>query len=287
MIWKRHDDPPSRFRSIFAKAFRKARSEYDEEESSPGFSRDPARTDRRQGDDGARERRNEDAYENREEAAQERDIVATEPILEPKLQSMVDAIRVHAPNASEAEVVHFLLHTSRGRDVARHLKDISKRKDDRPMSRIEKLQAIAKQHGMATVAKGMLTDNDAHGVSEHEFTSLIMEEAKRKGQTFEKYFTAPENLDIRKAHQLTKSTLVDVQPISVGVGSSDNNTDWQEAYAQLQEMAEKLRASAPYLSVSQAFARVFEDQKNAELAARAHKRPNASDAGSYPYPYPR
>ena len=37
--------------------------------------------------------------------------------------------------------------------------------------------------------------------------------------------------------------------------------------------AEELRRSAPYLSTAQAFARVFEDTKNAELAARAHRRP--------------
>jgi hypothetical protein len=295
VICKRYDpddDPPTsdlgrQLRKTFANVFRK-KSEYDEEMSSPGFSRDPARTDTAESnyDAGAGERRSEDEYQDRKGKEQEADIIATRPILEPKLQSMVDAIRVHSPNSSEEEIVHFLLHTSRGRDVARHLSEITKQKEQ-PMSRIEKLKDIAKRHGVENIAKGMLTEGDAHGISEAEFTTLMTDEATRKGMSFEKYFTAPENIDIRRAWSITKSTpvdkaLVEVQPMSVGVGSSDNNTDWQDAYAQLQEMAEKLRASAPYMSVSQAFARVFEDQKNAELAARAHKRPSATS--SYPFP---
>jgi hypothetical protein len=141
------------------------------------------------------------------------------------------------------------------------------------MSRIDTLRAVAKHIGVRAVAKAINEGGDADGLTEHEFTTLMMDEATRKGQTFTQYFTAPENIDIRRAHQLTKSSLVEVQPVSVAVGFSDNNTDWQEAYAQLQQLAEELRASAPYLSVEQAFARVFTDQANAELAARAHRGP--------------
>jgi hypothetical protein len=68
---------------------------------------------------------------------------------------------------------------------------------------------------------------------------------------------------------------VEVQPVSVEVGRTDVEDDKAAALAQLQAMAEKLRASAPYLTVEQSFARVFEDQKNVELAARAHRRPQA------------
>jgi hypothetical protein len=125
-------------------------------------------------------------------------------------------------------------------------------------------------------------DSDAQGISEFEFTTLMMEEATRKGLSFEKCFTAPENLDIRKAHQLTKATRVDVQPVTVEIGSTVTEDDSRAAYEALQAMAEKLRASAPYLSVSQAFARVFEDQKNAELAAKAHRRPSATTSYAFP-----
>src|SRR5262249_21158073 len=93
---------------------------------------------------------------------------------------------------------------------ADHLSNIIKsRKEEPPMSRIEKLKAIAKQYGgVATIAKGMLTDNDAYGVSEFEFTEMMKAEAMRKGVTFERFFCDPANIDIRRAHQLTKNVSV-------------------------------------------------------------------------------
>jgi hypothetical protein len=103
LLWKRADDDApqgddtmtryerrSRLKAIFDKAFRKARSEYDEEESGE-FSRDPAGVDDPQDDDGARERRNEDQYEDREEADQEHDIV------HPKPRQLVAALRLANP----------------------------------------------------------------------------------------------------------------------------------------------------------------------------------------------
>jgi hypothetical protein len=273
-------DRSARMRKMFIRALRKARSEYDAEKTSPGFSRDPARTDTAESneDAGSRERRNEDRYEDREEATQERDVVATEPVLAPRLQQMVDAVRSAAPNLSEQEVVHFLLHTARGRDVAEHLSNhITKSRKAPPMSRIE----IVKRYGLATIAKGMLMDSDAYDITEHEFTAMMLAEATRKGLSFEKYFTAPENIDIRKAHQLTKATLmvpVEVQPVSVETRRTDTESDAKAAYDQLMEMAEELAASGEYRSVASAFSALFEDQKNAELAARAHRRPNAAYA---------
>jgi hypothetical protein len=63
-----------------------------------------------------------------------------------------------------------------------------------------------------------------------------------------------------------------------------NNTEQSEAYAQLEAMASKLRESAPWLSTDQAFAKVFENPKNAALANLAHRRPVAPAGGAYPYP---
>jgi hypothetical protein len=40
----------------------------------------------------------------------------------------------------------------------------------------------------------------------------------------------------------------------------------------LMRKAEELRRSAPYMSIAQAFERIFTDQANAELASRAMKR---------------
>jgi hypothetical protein len=43
-------------------------------------------------------------------------------------------------------------------------------------------------------------------------------------------------------------------------------------------VTEELAASGEYRSVASAFTAVFTDQANAELAARAHRRPNAAHA---------
>jgi hypothetical protein len=210
-------------------------------------------------DAGASERRNFDEHQDQEEATQEHDVVATQPILSPQLQSFVDAIRVHAPNMSEAEIVPFLLHTARGRSVAEHLANITKsRKEQPPMSRFEKLQQLAKRGGVQLVAKALLAKGDAMEISEFEFFKLMESEAERRGMTFEKYFCDPTNVDIRKAHQLTKATLVDVQPVTVETGSTATESDAQAAYEALEAKAEELRRSAPYLSTQQAFARAFE-----------------------------
>jgi hypothetical protein len=288
VLMKRHDPShghSSRLRKTFTRASRK-KSEYDEEMSSPGFSRDPARTDTAESneDAGASERRNEDRYEEREEHDQEGDIMATS-VMPPKLHQMVAAIRTAAPHVSEQEVVHFLLHTASGRSVAEHLSNhmISKSKDHRPMS----LQALAKRDGVETIAKALLAKGNAIGISEFEFTELMKAEATRKGQSFEAYFTDPANIDIRKAWTLTKSTLVakdtlmrpvEVTPVSVEAGRTNTESDAKAAYDQLMEQAERLAASGEYRSVASAFAALFSDQKNAELAARAHRRPNAAHA---------
>jgi len=174
-------------------------------------------------------------------------------------------------------------HSPTGRQLAEHLSNHIT-KEEKPMSRIEKLQAIAKQHGVRNIAKLISDEIDAQGISEHEFTALMMDEAARQGMSFEKYFSAPEQLGVRKAHQLTKSTPVAketlLRPVEVKPVVSDS--DSEEAYRQLQAMAEQLAAAGKYRSVASAFAAVFEDQANAALAAKAHRRP--SPMTNYPHP---
>jgi hypothetical protein len=229
------------------------------------------------------ERRNATRFQESREPEEEADVVATRPILPVKLQSMVDAIRANREDLSEEQVVHFLLHTGRGRAVAEHLANITKQEEPPAMSRIERLQSIAKSHGVETIAKGMVADNDSYDVSEAEFTAMMTAEAKRKGMSFTKYFEAPENVDIRKAWQLTKNTRVEkdslIKPVEVKPTESFGDTE--EAIRQLNEMARKLYNAGKYRTVEQAFSAVFQDQRNAELAVRAHRRPNAA------YPFPR
>ena len=62
----------------------------------------------------------------------------------------------------------------------------------------------------------------------------------------------------------------------VGGADATDVNDASEAYGKLTAMAEELHRRSPTLTVAQAFARVFEDQANAELAAKAHRRPTAT-----------
>ena len=149
------------------------------------------------------------------------------------------------------------------------------------MSRVEKLQALAKRGGVQLVAKALLAKGDAMEISEQDFFELMKAEAAREGVSFTKYFEAPENIDIRRAWQMTKGTMVAKDSLmqQVQAGPTVSAEDSEEAYRQLMEMAERLAAQGKYRSVSQAFAAVFSDQRNAELAARAHRRPNAAHYG--------
>ncbi len=107
---------------------------------------------------------------------------------------------------------------------------------------------------------------------------------ERPDQAFARYYSAPENLDVRKAIQLTKGfpRLMETVPTSTEVGATDVEDDSAEAYDKLVEMAEEQRRRAPTLTVAQAFARVFADPANAKLAAAAHRRPAPTTNYEFP-----
>lgn len=225
------------------------------------------------------------------------DVEADDSKVNPKLEQMVNAMIVALPSLRRDQAMHWLLNTASGRALAEHLNSITKRKEP-PMNRTDGLRQIAKDFGVAKLAKMLVMESNAHGISEVEFTKLIDDEAQktrqpgeRPGSCFSRFFSAPENVELRRAHQLTKNTpvsksaaapLMSFQPVSVETGSSATADDSVKAYNQLTAMAEAMRAKSPALTVAQCFARVFEDTKNAELAAKAHRRPQASDAYAMP-----
>jgi hypothetical protein len=114
-----------------------------------------------------------------------------------------------------------------------------------------------------------------------------------KSSTFARWYSEPAQLELRKAIQIAKNTpvdkafpqLMDMKPVQVG-GDDAFDTDVKDssakAYAQLTEMANEMRAKSPTLTVAQCFARIFTDTKNAELAARAHRRPSATTGYAMP-----
>lgn len=165
------------------------------------------------------------------------------------------------------------------------------------MDRTTELQSIVKSHGgIQTMAKLFVAAGKSIGnVTEHEFTKLMFDEAQktrqpneRPNQAFANFYSAPENVELRKAIQICKSVpssapLMAFEPTQVG-GADVSVNDSAKALAQLNDMAEAMRAKSPELTVAQAFARIFTDTANAELANRAHRRPRAEDTGAYPFP---
>lgn len=159
-------------------------------------------------------------------------------------------------------------------------------------NKIDGLREIAKSFGITHLAKFIVDENSAHGMSELEFFRLVQAEAsttKRAGETdaqaFDRYFTSSGSVTLRKAHAITKSgpCLMDVEPTQVGGAVAvDVDTDRSAAMKQLNKLAEEQRARAPWMSTAQAFAKVFEDPTNAAIANRAHRRPAPTTSFAFP-----
>jgi hypothetical protein len=205
----------------------------------------------------------------------------------PQVERHVAALRVANPNLSREDAMHYLLHSQSGRDLARHLTDISKiqRRADNYEVAIEKHRAHIKKHGIVPLASYIVRKGRSP-LGEHEFTELLMEAARLQkkenesdAQAFARLFE--NDLTIRKAHAICKSIgafemgQVNVAPSVTETGRTDVESDAKEAYDLLMQKAEELRASSPYMTIEQTFSRVFQDSKNSDLAARAHRRPTA------------
>jgi hypothetical protein len=139
------------------------------------------------------------------------------------------------------------------------------------------LKTFAHAHGVHAICKHIISENDeaASAFTEEEFTDILMDEARKHqrtdesvGSAFSRMFSAqtPDGLLLRKAHARVKEA--NFPPLTVGkahippprqVGGKDatNINDASAAYSKLAEMAEQLRASSPYLTFAQAFARVY------------------------------
>ncbi|WP_029084785.1 hypothetical protein [Bradyrhizobium sp. th.b2] len=133
--------------------------------------------------------------------------------LPPKLEAMIAAVIAASPNSmSRQEAINYLLHSRHGRELARHMATF-KRKDEPIMDRATELQSIVKQHGgLMAMAKLFIANGESlGGVTEAEFTKLIDAEAQatrktgeRPAPAFDRFFNDPTNLELRKAHRLTR-----------------------------------------------------------------------------------
>ena len=235
----------------------------------------------------------EDEEENEQE--QQPNDEQEEATLPGRLEQFVAALQTHNPALTRAEAVHFLLHTARGRNVAEHL--ASTTKGITPMTtradEMREMRDFAKRAGgMNSIAKHIIAKGTTT-LTEHEFTTLLQEHAKLQkaagesdGAAFSRIFSAPESIDIRRAHAITKNTpapMMSVEPVQVGgQDATDVNTDQSKAMLQLQALAEEQRKRSPELSPAQAFARVFENPEYASLANAAHRRPTPTTSYEFP-----
>jgi hypothetical protein len=158
-----------------------------------------------------------------------------------KLGQMVAAMAAGDPTRSEQEHLFRLLNTARGRSIANHLNELSKGKPSMPQIDIMKLKNI---DTVAEISKAIIKGSAA--CTEHEFTKMVQGHAdlnRRSGESsasaFARIFTDPGNVELRRAHALTKSVnAMDVTPVFTEVGNTLVSDDSAKAYRQLQELAE-------------------------------------------------
>jgi hypothetical protein len=191
---------------------------------------------------------------------------------------------------TRAEALNWLLHDRKGQALVHRMREHVKREDTTMTA--DNLVAVAKDYGMRAIAKRIVEKGDSMGVDEATFTAMLNVDAERfrrtgesVAQSFSRMFSddSAEGRTLREAYALTKVATLDVEPTFVGgADARDVNNDRSRAFQRLTSMAEELRRRSPTLSSAQAFARVFEDPGNAELAAKAHQWP--APTTSYPFP---
>lgn len=218
---------------------------------------------------------------------------ADAPALPEKLEQYAAAICAAAPGFSREQALHFLMHSHNGRALARHLQEVTKRKESPMTTRTDEMREMrdfAKQHGgMNSIARHII-DRGETTLTEFEFSSCLMEYAKvnklageSDASAFSRIFSAAEAVDIRRAHRIAKNTpapLMSVEPVQAGHNDAVDADARAAAYSKLQKMATELQRSSPGLSEEQSFARAFE--ANPELAAKAHRRPAATTSYAWP-----
>jgi hypothetical protein len=167
------------------------------------------------------------------------------------------------------------------------------------LRRDQALQHFAFRHGAKAICKHILeNDNAASAFTEQEFTDILMQEARHHqkpdetvGSAFSRMFSAPtaDGLLMRRAHvkvkeanypplSVNKAHEYTPPPTQVGGKDATNVNDGSVACGELAAMAEQLRASSPYLTFAQAFARIYTQPENAALAEaeRRYNRPRVN-----------
>jgi hypothetical protein len=191
------------------------------------------------------------------------------------------------PHELAASLVQHL-HDRLDRHRERH--GYQKSAKEQPM---DTLHSIMKDGGIAGVCAAVVSKGSTT-ISEHELVEAVSKVAAERypelssAQAFAKIYSdgGEEGRVLRSAINVAKLSVFDLAPVYVGGVDATHEaidaTEQSEAYAQLEAMASKLRASSPWLSAEQAFAKVFEDPRNGKLAAKAHVRPSPTTSYEFP-----
>jgi hypothetical protein len=184
------------------------------------------------------------------------------------------------------QALHFMMHTARGASMVHRLrKAINKRKEINNMP--ESFQKMIADMGIARVAKAVVERGHSTAITEREYTEAVTALAQKRypilkpDVAFAKLFgeQSPEAATLRRAYSIIKNfpMMAVVEPVQVG-GADFNVNEPKNALAQLQALAEEQVRRNPTLTVAQAFARVYSDTANAQLAAaeRSQNRPRAT-----------
>jgi hypothetical protein len=181
-----------------------------------------------------------------------------------------DAVDVEKSDGGAGDLAGALLRHLRDRlENKREAHGFAKSEREPNMTRIETLRDIAKTGGILAIAKALVGENRSYGITEEEFVQFATEDAVKKfpGETADRAFTrmftdgSSDGLAIRRAHALVRA-----EQLYGPTAKADRSEG--KAYNELLAKAAELRKVRPELSEAQAFAKVFSDPANIELAKR-------------------
>jgi hypothetical protein len=194
-------------------------------------------------------------------------------------RTFAKADRSGPQNLSAALLNH--LHDALDRKRERHG---YQKREDSLMDKTETLRGIAKAGGIIAVAKAIVDENRAYGITEHEFVELATEHAKAahpeltEAQAFAKMYEIPE---VWRACAVLKSMplVAEATPVMVGDEDTRDLSDTSKAIEQLKQLGAD---RWPTASAADQFERALTAPENHVLARRAVPIPRATT--SYPFP---
>lgn len=157
-----------------------------------------------------------------------------------------------------------------------------KREQQQETQAMPTFETVIKSQGVVAFSKAVAACGRCDGVTEHDFTAAVTDYAKAQalpGESSAKAFArvfagdGDDALLLRKAHQIIKNgATMTLTPTYVGATEATAVNDPEDALAQLEALAERLRQSMPVLSKHQAFSKIYCDPANAELVKRERQQ---------------